>query len=67
MKNKRPVFKCKECKWLNRVPSLFDGIEVLECSNGNHNTINLTDVGGGCTRKTSPRWCPLKEGADDRK
>ena len=47
MKNKRPVFKCKECKWLNRVPSLFDGIEVLECSNGNHNTINLTDVGGG--------------------
>lgn len=32
---------------MNRVPSLFDGIEILECSNGNHNTICLVGVGGG--------------------
>ena len=47
MKQHKPVFKCKECEWLKRVPSLFEGIEVLECSNGNHDTINLTAIGGG--------------------
>lgn len=47
MKNKRPVFKCKECEHLKKVPSLFEGIEILECSKGAHDTINIVAVGGG--------------------
>ena len=60
MKNNRPVFYCKECEHLKRVPSLFEDIEILECSKGIHDTINIVAVGGGCTRRTSPQWCPLK-------
>ena len=59
-KEKKPVYKCKECEWLKRVASLFDDLEVLECSNGVHDTINVVKKGGQCTRKTSPRWCPKK-------
>ena len=61
MKERKPVFKCKECQYLKRVPSLFDDVEILECSNGNHDTISIVTIGGGCNRRTSPRWCPLKK------
>lgn len=47
MKDKRPVFYCKECEHLKRVPSLFEGIEILECSKGVHDTINIVAEGGG--------------------
>lgn len=59
-REKKPVYKCKDCKWLKRISSLFDDLEVLECSKGVHDTINVVQKGGQCTRRTSPRWCPLK-------
>ena len=47
MKEHRPVFYCTECDYLKRVPRLFEGIEILECSKGVHDTINIVAVGGG--------------------
>lgn len=65
MKKKRPVFYCKTCKYLKRVPALFDDMEVLECGNGLHETINIVSPGGPCRRRTSPAWCPLKRGRQE--
>ena len=47
MKERKPVFKCKECQYLKRVPSLFDDVEILECSNGNHDTLSIVNIRGG--------------------
>ena len=63
MKQHKPVFKCKECEWLKRVPSLFEGIEVLECSNGNHDTINLTAIGGGVHSQNIAPLVSAEEGS----
>ena len=64
-RKKRPVFHCKTCEYLKRVSSLFDDLEILECTkNGLHETINLVDSGGACRRRTSPAWCPLKRGCE---
>lgn len=46
-REKKAVFRCKECEHLKRVKSLFEDIEILECSKGVHDTINIVAVGGG--------------------
>lgn len=65
MKQRRPVYYCKTCKHLKRVASLFEDIEILECANGIHRTINIVEPGGACRRRTSPAWCPLKSEVDN--
>ena len=49
MKKKKGEIKhiCNECGYMRAVPSLFDNIQIVECSNGCYRTLNTILTGGG--------------------
>lgn len=49
MKKKKDEIKhiCNECGYMRAVPTLFDNIQVVECSNGCYRTLNTIPTGGG--------------------